>query len=167
MTARLSILLGLDSVALAAAADRRWCNDNAVREGWPEIRDERPLHPSLHGEVADRIILAATYPTLRLVKSWVVVTHSDVFVLRVRRRVAEGTLSPADVALVWVEPDGTEKPIPLNDRGTPTWWPKGVGYEANEEFHAIRRALADRDVKAASAALPRAEQPTIPEEPGS
>jgi hypothetical protein len=76
-------------------------------------------------------------------------THSDVFVLRIRRRIAEGTLSPFDVAFVWVEADGTEKPIPLNDRGTPAWWPKhadrtSVGAEAAVEFHALRRALAAR-----------------------
>jgi hypothetical protein len=169
MTARLTILLGFETCALVDATYRRLLG-GVVADRFPEMRGPYPLHPSLHGAVADRIILDATHPTLALPKHRVVCTHSDPFVLRIRRRIAEGTLSPADVALVWVLPDGSETSIQLNDRGTPEWWPKGVGYEAQDEFHAIRRALAARDLAAAKdvgAALPRAEQPTMPEEQGS
>ena len=150
MNARLTILLGLDFVAMFAAQQRRV---GARLLNWPEMRGMFPLHPSLHGDAADHILRdAATDPRPR-----VVCTHSDVFVLRIRRRIAEGTLSPADVALVWVEADGEERPIPLNDRGTPEWWPSGVFAESTEEYRAIRRALRSRDAGI------RAEQPTLPE----
>jgi predicted ATPase len=160
VTARLTILLGLDFVTLTDATIARQ-RGGAVIEVFPEMRGHFPLHPSLHGEVADRIIRDAQPADGLLARRRAVCTHSDPFVLRVRWRIAEGTLPPAEVALVWVLPDGSETAIPLNDRGTPEWWPKGVFAEAQEEFHAIRRALAERDRKSA---IGRAEQPTIPEQ---
>lgn len=141
MSARLTILLGLDNGVLLIALLRRTTESRSLIIAWPEMdEDNGPMHPMKHGDRADAVL-----PATLLTGDVTVCTHSDVFVLRVRRRIAEGTHKPEDVALVWVEPDGTEKPIPLNDRGTPAWWPKGVNAEAQDEFGAIRRALHARD----------------------
>lgn len=148
------IFLGLDNGALVAAAalhldahpEHRSCF-------WPEVSSGFPLHPQKHGDLADEI-LATRSPT-------VVVTHSDVFVLRVRRRIAEGTLSADDVDLHWIGADGSDTAIPLNSRGTPAWWPKvaevSVFAEVQAEFAAMRRALAARDREERET---RAEVPT-------
>jgi hypothetical protein len=147
--AKLTIFMGLDNALLERAVVMGRDASTGTRSvRWPEsTNDEKSFHPARHGHVADLFISASERTP------HVLCTHSDVFVLRVRRRIAEGTLSPSDVALVWVEADGTERHIFLNDRGTPEWWPKGVGNEAGDEFHAIRRALTERDRK-------REEMPT-------
>ena len=147
MSARVTVLLGLNASRIVEAISRHvdaaLPDALALSSHFPEIAaDGRPMHPSAVPDVADRLLgLTATYG-----RPLVVCTHSDVFVLRLRRRIAEGALKPSDVALVWVEQDGTEKPIPLNDRGTPEWWPEGVHAESQAEFHAMRRALNARDI---------------------
>ena len=131
MTAHLTVVLGYDSEAIERAA-RALAADRCAR--FPETR----RHPRDHGADADFVIGIARHHTIA------VATHSDAFVLRVRRRVAEGALAAGDVAILWVD-GATVRPIALNDRGTPDWWPAGVFLEAHEEFAAIRRALAARD----------------------
>lgn len=139
MSPRITILLGCDGYAVERAAHLRIHRPRtSAHVLWPEY-DGHPLHPSRHGDLADEAIADSVRMPV------VITTHSDVFVLRVRRRVAEGALVPAAVLLVWVEPDGSERPIPLNDRGTPEWWPKGVFAEAQAEFAEIRRVLNLRD----------------------
>ena len=106
---------------------------------------ELHLHPRAHVEVADLLLESlAQHPETKLL----VETHSDVLVLRIRRAIAERRLSPGDVGIYFVE-DGEEgsqvRPIELNDRATPDWWPEGIFAEPQREYFAIRRALAKRD----------------------
>jgi hypothetical protein len=71
-------------------------------------------------------------------------THSENFVLRVRRRIAEGALDAARVALYWVDdtPDGaTIRAIRIDGTGDVDFWPEGVFSEAYDEVKAIRRAV--------------------------
>lgn len=149
---KLTIFIGHDSDVVEKALERL-CSTargsdrlrpQCTSWPWPERdRAMTPVHPSRHGDIADEFLGGGSLPVETSVPV-VTCTHSDPFILRIRRRIAEGTLSPTDVSLVWVEPNGTEKPIPLNERGTPAWWPKGVFAEAQVEFHEIRRALHAR-----------------------
>lgn len=110
---------------------------------------ELHLHPRAHARVAELFISALMRSPER---RFLVETHSDTFVLRLRREVAAGRLAPADVRLYFVdEGDGLSgsivKEIRLDERGTPRWWPKGVFAEPQAEYYAIRRALSQRDAK--------------------
>lgn len=109
---------------------------------------ELHLHPHAHRAIAELLITGRQrHPDT----CFLVETHSDTLVLRLRRAIVEKRLLPTDVRLVFVdrtEADGsTVKPITLNDRGVPDWWPQGVFSEANEEFAAMRRLLNERDAE--------------------
>jgi hypothetical protein len=109
---------------------------------------ELDLHPYAHARAAELLVGAVTkYKNLRLL----VETHSDALVLRVRREIAATRMTPDDVQLYFVEENrdpgrgSIVKAIQLDDRGTPSWWPRGVFAESQAEFHEIRRELAKRD----------------------
>jgi predicted ATPase len=101
---------------------------------------EMGLHPSAHGTLADRYIQAAQLDSSR----FLIETHSENFILRLRRRIAEGALPPDDVALYWIE-DAVQscprvKRITLDEKGGIDFWPRGVFTEDLKEVQAIRRA---------------------------
>lgn len=100
------------------------------------------LHPRAHAELGDLLIHCTNHdPDLRLL----VECHSDVLLLRLRRRVAEG-LDPNRIGVLYVDQadDGasTLREIQLNTRGVPDWWPSGVFEEAPQEYLAMRRHLS-------------------------
>ncbi|HYO68412.1 MAG TPA: hypothetical protein VEU33_20255 [Archangium sp.] len=101
---------------------------------------ELHLHPGAHGDLADLYIQAARQPRSR----FIVETHSENFILRLRRRIAEGLLAPGRVALYWVDdaprPGSQLKRISLSPSGEVSMWPKGVFSEDFEEVRAIRAA---------------------------
>jgi len=108
---------------------------------------ELHLHPGAHGSVADLYIAAAQAPGAR----FLIETHSENFLLRVRRRIAERArapehlrLSPEQVRIYWVD-DGAGKgsrlvPIEVFPDGEVSTWPKGVFSEDFAELKAIRAA---------------------------
>jgi predicted ATPase len=107
---------------------------------------ESHLHPGAHGALADLIVDVIHAESLRAA---IVETHSEVFCLRVQRRIAEGTLRPDDVVIYWVDDgaEGTEdtrhttiKRIDIDAQGTPSYWPKGVFSEDFAESKAILKA---------------------------
>ncbi|MEN8215628.1 MAG: AAA family ATPase [Pseudomonadota bacterium] len=104
---------------------------------------ELHLHPYAHTGIAELIVAA-----MNTKHSLLVETHSDTLLLRIRRAIAEQRISHTLVRFYYVErnKDGSSisKAIELNDRGTPSWWPKGIFSEDQEEYHAIRRALNQR-----------------------
>jgi hypothetical protein len=105
---------------------------------------EAELHPGAHGAVADLLI-----STLRgEARPLLVETHSEMLLLRVRRKIAEGVLSPDDVAVYWIddEDDAQEhvRRVTMTPEGDVGGWPEGVFYEDYEEILAIRRAARDR-----------------------
>lgn len=109
---------------------------------------ELHMHPRAHIIVAELLLESINrHPGTRLL----VETHSDVLVLRLRRAVASGALSPRDIRLYFVDEDGPGgsyvREIPLSDRATPEWWPKDVFAESQKEFFALRRALSEREGK--------------------
>lgn len=102
---------------------------------------ERHLHPAAHGDVADLYIDAVMQSN----PQFLIETHSENFVLRIRRRIAEGRLKPEDVIIYWVDdqvPAGEKrlKPIHIDEQGNVDTWPEGVFSEDFSEVRAIRNA---------------------------
>lgn len=106
---------------------------------------ELHLHPHAHRAVAELLILGRQrHPGT----SFLVETHSDTLLLRLRRAIVEGRLQAADLRILHVKrgaEGSTVETIELNDRGVPNWWPKGVFGEAQEEYKAMRSELNKRD----------------------
>lgn len=109
-------------------------------------------HPELHLHPAARAALADLYvDTVVDSGSRVLVeTHSENFLLRLRRRVAEGRLSPDQVALYWVDETtdasaSTVRPIEIGRDGSVEQWPSGVFSESYDEVRALRRAARQRE----------------------
>jgi hypothetical protein len=102
------------------------------------------LHPAAHGAVADLLLAAATRPERPIVTE----THSEIVLLRARRWIAEGRLSPGALRVYWVSSDETRgsslQEIQITNKGDVESWPEGVFYEDYDEVLAIRRAARAR-----------------------
>lgn len=117
--------------------------DRAIgRTGGLDIveQPELHLHPGVHGDLADLYIEAVHRSAIR----FLIETHSENFILRIRRRIAERSLRPADVAIYWINDDAHASPrvqrIGLDEHGGVDSWPKGVFAEDLDEVRAIRAA---------------------------
>ena len=106
---------------------------------------EAELHPAAHAEIAEVLLghLAGAARPL------IVETHSEMLVLRARRRVAEGRLRAEDVVVYWVHPraegpGSALRKIRIREDGRVDGWPDGVFIEDYEEILAIRRAARER-----------------------
>lgn len=100
---------------------------------------ELHLHPAAHADLADIYARAIKTGLSR----FLIETHSENFLLRLRRRVAEGTLSPEDVIIYWIAEDetcSTPQKIEINSDGSLTHWPDGVFSEDYEEIKKIEKA---------------------------
>jgi len=105
---------------------------------------ELHLHPAAHGGLADIYIAAAKRPNVR----FMIETHSETFLLRVRRRIAEGSLDPSMVAVYFLESTGgvaTARPIKVAEDGSLDYWPTGIFSEDYEEARAITKAQSAKD----------------------
>lgn len=104
---------------------------------------EAHTHPQVQANVADIVIesvLSGGYRAL-------IETHSETFVLRVRRRVAEGIFAPEQVALYWIDDEGPTTQVnrlQLDNLGYVEDWPTGWFDTAAHEVSAISRALEKR-----------------------
>lgn len=103
---------------------------------------ETHLHPAAHGVLAERF--ADSYLQDNN-KRYVIETHSQNFVLRLRRLIAENKLSKEDVGLYYVEFDADSskssmKQIKIDDKGGVEYWPEGIFQETSLETRAIRNA---------------------------
>jgi hypothetical protein len=100
---------------------------------------ELHLHPAAHGALADLYLTALErQPDVR----FLVETHSETFLLRLRRRIAEG-LDPDTVAVYFVEHGSaaaTVRPIKVDADGNLDYWPAGVFSEDYEEARALANA---------------------------
>jgi predicted ATPase len=104
---------------------------------------ELHLHPAAHGGLADIYISAARRSRTR----FIVETHSETFLLRVRRRVAEGVVDPSILAVYFLENSkgiATVRPINIEADGGIDYWPTGIFSEDYEEARAITKAQAQR-----------------------
>ena len=103
---------------------------------------EAHLHPAAHGDLAERFVNSYLEDTNR---KYLIETHSQNFVLRMRRLVAEGKLTKENLAIYYVEFDEEEnesclKKIEVDKGGGIDWWPKGVFGETSTETRAIYNA---------------------------
>ena len=111
----------------------------------PEIH----LHPLAQANLADVIINAATHRRVQVV----VESHSEHFLLRLQRRVAEGFVSNEDIKLYFCDAlEGVSKlvPLKLNLFGQIDNWPENfLGNSFGETYAAEEARL--RRMKAAAA----------------
>ena len=97
---------------------------------------ELHLHPKAHTELADLYITG-----LQTVNThFIIETHSENFILRIRRRIAEGTLDHKKVIIYWIDDDAHNRiqEIQIDHQGAVSDWPSGVFSEDFEEAKAIR-----------------------------
>jgi hypothetical protein len=109
---------------------------------------ELHLHPSAHAQLAD-LYLSASSPTRR----FIIETHSETFLLRLRRRVADRTVSASSIGIYFVENAGYSavlRRINLNPAGELDYWPSGVFSEDFEETKALAAAQFERRSENAS-----------------
>lgn len=93
----------------------------------PEIH----LHPKMQAELADLfidMINLASKERKSINKSLIIETHSEYILKRIRRRMAEGIISPSHVAIYFVKPRNAENPdsaqlemATINKDGTIEW----------------------------------------------
>ena len=103
---------------------------------------ETHLHPAAHGNLAQRF--AESYLDDNN-KHYLIETHSQNFVLRLRKMVAEGKLKPEDLAIYYVdfdeeENESTLKKIEVDADGEVEWWPSGIFNESLNEVIELRKA---------------------------
>lgn len=104
---------------------------------------ELHLHPSAHASLADLYIDAVRETNVR----FLVETHSENFLLRLRRRVAEQRLRSEDLRVYFVEQgDGYAylRRIGVDPLGNIDYWPRGIFAEDFEEARALADAQANR-----------------------
>lgn len=103
------------------------------------------MHPRAHVAIAELLL---EYVHRNASASLLVETHSDVLVLRIRREIAAGKLSPKDVRIYFVDEDSTTGsvviPVELDESATPQWWPKDVFGEPQREYFLLRQELVRR-----------------------
>lgn len=107
---------------------------------------ESHLHPYAHAELAQLF-----FNSIRLDKNkrYLFETHSQNFILRMRRLVAKGDLNPDELAIYYVDYDDEEfisviKKIEVDELGKVDFWPEGIFSETLEETIGIRTAQIDR-----------------------
>lgn len=102
---------------------------------------ELHLHPAAHGDLAERFVDSVIDTN----KSYVIETHSQNFVLRLRRLVADKTLDMNKLAIYYVDYDNEEgesilKRINVDKNGDVDFWPSNIFNESLDEVLAIRKA---------------------------
>jgi hypothetical protein len=125
-----------------------------VHQLWRKRNDSGPFldvveQPELHLHAAAQAPLADLFidTALKGRGQTLVETNSEPILLRVQRRVAEGSLRPDQIALYFVEmtDEGSQlRSVGLNPDGEVDWWPQGVFEEDFDEVAAIRRAQRAR-----------------------
>jgi len=95
---------------------------------------EAHLHPSLHGVMADLVITCSRHCQV------IVETHSENFILRLRRRIAEKRIKHTAIGLYYLDDDRKVQRIKVDDFGTIDNWPPGVFESDIEEARAIVEA---------------------------
>jgi len=105
---------------------------------------ETHLHPAAHGDLAQRFVESVLEDKN---KRYLIETHSQNFVLRIRRLIAEDVLSNDDFALYFTEYDQNTrssrlKQIEIDSKGNilNDDWPNGIFSEASIEVRGILNA---------------------------
>lgn len=103
---------------------------------------ETHLHPAAHAVLASRFVKSYLDDNN---KHYLIETHSQNFVLRLRRLVAEGKLDKDQVAIYYVDFDKENNEsniseIKIDEGGGVEWWPSGIFSETSDETRAIYNA---------------------------
>jgi len=103
---------------------------------------ELHLHPAAHGNIASLMVDSALQNKN---SKYIIETHSENFILRIRRLVAEGKIPKEMINIYWINYDieqgaSSLEKITLDDNGEVSFWPEGIFSEAFEEVKAIRKA---------------------------
>lgn len=106
---------------------------------------ELHLHPAAHGNLAELLVNSMKKNKNR----YLIETHSENFILRLRRMIAEKKLDINDLALYSVEYDMQEKcsflkRINVDINGEVDYWPKDIFKESFEEVKALRKAQSEK-----------------------
>ncbi|MCS4281103.1 AAA family ATPase [Stenotrophomonas rhizophila] len=124
------------------AAQRGRLDSSMLVVEQPELH----LHPAAHGAIADLYIQSAVNGAVCFVE-----THSEQFISRVRRRIAEGLIPAGSVQLISIDhaedDEADSEPfrlIEFDDRGQPSCWPYGVFEESLDDFRKLREAARSR-----------------------
>jgi predicted ATPase len=107
---------------------------------------ELHLHPAAHGSLAELFASAIKENS----HHFLIETHSQNFILRLRRMIAEGKLNKDSVVIYSVEYEeesntSTLKKITITDDGAVTYWPENVFSETLDETIAIRTAQIKKE----------------------
>ncbi|MBG0813847.1 DUF3696 domain-containing protein [Planomonospora sp. ID82291] len=121
-------------------------NRKALRQGTLHVIEEPELHlhPAFHALLADLFIAGAQQQTGR----FLIETHSETMLLRIRRRIAEGRIPPDDVAVYFVDHDAGSswvRRIGIDRLGNLDYWPSGVFSEDFEETKKLAEAQFARE----------------------
>lgn len=105
---------------------------------------ELHLHPAAHGALAELFCLTAKNNG----SFFIIETHSENFILRIRRLIVERKIDPEDVVIYWIDdevrPGSSLNKITITIDGELSEWPSGVFSEDHEEVLAIKKALRER-----------------------
>lgn len=106
---------------------------------------ETHLHPAAHGNLAERFVDSYLEDNNR---SYLIETHSQNFVLRMRRLVAEGKIKAEQLAIYYVDfkedlNESILQRILVDEFGRVEWWPEGIFSETLSETIGIRTAQID------------------------
>jgi len=102
---------------------------------------ELHLHPAAHGDLAELFAKS----TINSKSKFLIETHSQNFVLRLRRMIAEDRFDKNNISIYSVEYDSETntsslKNIEVTELGEVTYWPENVFSETLDETIAIRTA---------------------------
>lgn len=119
-------------------------SDECLLVEQPEIH----LHPAAQADIGDLFVDSLKESTRR---QFIIETHSEHLLLRVRRRIAEGKLDPKNVAILFVEKrkgGSNVRLVELSGNGHFEDWPDGFFEEGYREALALAKASAKRNKKA-------------------
>ena len=107
---------------------------------------ETHLHPAAHGNLAQRLVESYLENSN---KNYLIETHSQNFVLRLRRLVAEGFLKAESLGIYYVDFDDEINEsklelIEVDEFGRVKFWPEGIFSETLDETIAIRTAQIEK-----------------------
>lgn len=118
------------------------CNLNGPHRGSVDMveQPELHLHPAAQGAILDLFISGQA----RQGSSYLLETHSENILLRLRVAVSEGRIACGSIGILWVEQfeDGRSsvRRIEVDHKGEVDWWPDGVFSEDFVEVKRLRRA---------------------------
>lgn len=103
---------------------------------------ELHLHPAAHGELGELFAKSVVDDPN---KKYLIETHSQNLVLRIRSLVASGVLPPEKIKMYFVDFDEEKgiselKPIDVDAKGNVSFWPKDIFNESFNEARNLARA---------------------------